>query len=436
MSSIRTRWAALGAAVAVTLGATSVSFVDAAKSSGERATYTAISSCRLSDTRPNQRIGVRKSALGPKAQVTYKVTGNNGECRGIPRDAVAVALNVTALGATLPTHLTFWPSGAVPNASSLNPNPGQPPTPNAVTVDLASDDTFKVFNFQGNVDLIIDVVGFYQDHNHDDRYYTKGQANDRYYTKAQVDNRIANAGGGGGGTVDAYTKAQSDNRYYTKGQVDNRLDQKANQDTVSNQQAAINNLQTNKANKSQTYTRSQTYTKSEVNGLVDPKASTAYVNGEVADLQAQIDDLSTVTRTLLGTDATVTGAKGVGTVGGACAGVLAMNNNVLVLGIDVPVGATVSGVDVHVFDAPGAVSYTVDLYRNTTTASGFDSQTIATQVASGAEDGGGVTHALTPTVPETIDAGEVLSVRWAEGNSPSNSAENGLCAVTVTYSLP
>ena len=62
--------------------------------------------------------------------------GSNGQCTGIPTDAVAVQLNVTALDASQGTFLTIWGAGGQPNASSLNPAPGQPPVPNAVTTDL------------------------------------------------------------------------------------------------------------------------------------------------------------------------------------------------------------------------------------------------------------------------------------------------------------
>lgn len=70
-------------------------------------------------------------------------------------------LNVTAVGATQPTFLTVWPDGPLPLASSLNPVPGQPPTPNAVTTDLDAAGEFKVYNLQGNVDVIIDINGYY-----------------------------------------------------------------------------------------------------------------------------------------------------------------------------------------------------------------------------------------------------------------------------------
>ena len=45
--------------------------------------------------------------------------------------------------------------------------------------------TFKVRNQAGTVHLIIDLVGIYQDHHHDDRYYRKADV----YTKDEVDQR-------------------------------------------------------------------------------------------------------------------------------------------------------------------------------------------------------------------------------------------------------
>ena len=63
----------------------------------------------------------------------WAAIGAAGEC-DVPATATGLVLNVTAVGATLPTFLTVYPAGAErPNASSLNPSPGQPPVPNAVT---------------------------------------------------------------------------------------------------------------------------------------------------------------------------------------------------------------------------------------------------------------------------------------------------------------
>jgi hypothetical protein len=173
MSTIRTRWAAVGAAVAVTLGAGGIGLVDAAKEDGPRPVYTAITTCRLLDTRPLHKIGAKTDAFGPEETVTVPAWGDNGECTDIPDDVTSLQLNVTAVEATMQTHLTFWPDGdEVPNGSSLNPLPDQLVAPNAVTVDLSDTGSFNVFNFQGNVHVIIDVVGIYQDHHHDDRYAT------------------------------------------------------------------------------------------------------------------------------------------------------------------------------------------------------------------------------------------------------------------------
>jgi hypothetical protein len=51
--------------------------------------------------------------------------------------------------------------------------PGAPPTPNAVNVDIDADGEFSVLNRFGFAQLIIDVVGVYRAHDHDDRYYRK-----------------------------------------------------------------------------------------------------------------------------------------------------------------------------------------------------------------------------------------------------------------------
>ncbi len=74
---------------------------------------------------------------------------------------------MTAVGPTNPTFLRLWPAdGAQPTTSNLNPVPGQPPTPNMVNVGLSATGDFSVLNRFGTVDVIIDVVGYYDDHIH------------------------------------------------------------------------------------------------------------------------------------------------------------------------------------------------------------------------------------------------------------------------------
>jgi hypothetical protein len=171
---LRSRWAAIGAAIAVALGGGGLGLAYATASSGERAIYLPINPCRLTDTRPApDTVGARTTPLGTGETYTLAGWGNVGNCT-LPNGTAGLALNVTAVGATSPTYLTLWPSdGTRPLSSNLNPWPGQPPTPNAVNVDLSPTGQFNIFNLAGNVDVIIDVVGIYDDHNHDDRYYTK-----------------------------------------------------------------------------------------------------------------------------------------------------------------------------------------------------------------------------------------------------------------------
>jgi len=176
MNMFRTRWAALGAAVAVTLGAGGIGLAGAT-SPAEAVTFIPITPCRVIDTRPApDTVGAKSSPLGAGEIHTVETHGDNGDCTGIPNEATAVSLNVTAIGATQPTFLTIWAADATqPESSSLNPVPGAPPTPNAVTTELNGDGEFSIYNLQGNVDVLADINGYYVDHHHDDRYYTKAE---------------------------------------------------------------------------------------------------------------------------------------------------------------------------------------------------------------------------------------------------------------------
>lgn len=182
MSLLRTRWATIGAAVAITLGAGGIGLVSATVTSGERPVLIPIEPCRVADTRPGtDNVGPKASPLGPGEIHTISAHGDNGDCTGIPTDAIALSLNVTALDATQLTYLTIWATGDdQPFSSSLNPSPGQPPTPNAVTTELSTNGQFDIFNESGTVNVIVDINGYYADHDHNDLYYTKRQADDRF----------------------------------------------------------------------------------------------------------------------------------------------------------------------------------------------------------------------------------------------------------------
>jgi hypothetical protein len=163
----RARWAAFGAAVAVSLGAGGLGIASATSPEGAAA-YMAISPCRLADTRPDSNVGPYAAPLGADATYMFEGWGDVPGVCDLPGGTTALQLNVTAVNATQLTNLRFFPAGAeVPTASNLNPAPGQPPTPNAVTVTLNDAGQFNVFNRFGSVDIVIDVAGYYTDHQHD-----------------------------------------------------------------------------------------------------------------------------------------------------------------------------------------------------------------------------------------------------------------------------
>ena len=179
-SAIRSRWAAVGAAVAITLGGGGIGLVSAT-SPADAVAYVPIEPCRIADTRPDLafNVGPRNTPIGADEIHVITAHGNNGECTGIPTSATGLQLNVTALNASQNTFVTVWGQGTRPNASSLNPALGQPPAPNAVTTGLSDTGTFNVFNRFGTVDVIADVVGYYTDHDHGDDNGEAAGSNDQ-----------------------------------------------------------------------------------------------------------------------------------------------------------------------------------------------------------------------------------------------------------------
>jgi hypothetical protein len=163
----RARWAAIGAAVAVSLGAGGLGIVKATSPEGASA-YVPISPCRLLDTRADSPVGSPLGALGPDTEITVNGWGAQGNCT-LPSDSTGLELNVTAVDASTLTNLRIYPEGVdTPTASNLNPAPGEPPTPNSVTAPLnVTNGQFHVFNRFGTVHIVIDVVGYFTDHMHD-----------------------------------------------------------------------------------------------------------------------------------------------------------------------------------------------------------------------------------------------------------------------------
>jgi hypothetical protein len=122
--------------------------------------YSAISPpVRLMDTRTSFGACVPGpcARLGPGQTLVLQITGLNG----VPADAVAAVLNVTAIFPTSTSHLTVFPTGqALPTAANLNFSTGQV-VGNHVTATIGTGGRISLFNAGGLVHLTADLAGFY-----------------------------------------------------------------------------------------------------------------------------------------------------------------------------------------------------------------------------------------------------------------------------------
>lgn len=120
---------------------------------------------RILDTRFG--VGAPAAPLGPDETLNVAAA--------VPADATAVVINITVEGPTASSYLTAWPTGtAPPTASNLNWVAGRT-IANLATVKLGTNGQFSVYNYAGQVNVIIDVSGYYHPVSLDERYYTKSQ---------------------------------------------------------------------------------------------------------------------------------------------------------------------------------------------------------------------------------------------------------------------
>ncbi len=158
-SGWRSRWAAIGAAVAVTLGAgTALHYASAAPGDVVTNSFVTIAPTRVLDTRPApENVGGFVGPLSSGQTHTFAVTG----VAGVPANASAVVMNVTVTGTNASSFLTVYPAGATrPTASNLNWGSGIT-IPNLVTVKVGAGGQVSVFNLTGNAHVIADIAGYY-----------------------------------------------------------------------------------------------------------------------------------------------------------------------------------------------------------------------------------------------------------------------------------
>lgn len=169
MSMIRTRWAAIGAAVAVTLGGGGLFVANAADSTSD-SLYHPISPVRVMDTRVGGTTVVNTTVkLDLEGTITvYDPTGTTVNAEVVPASATAVAINLTVTGGQKNGdygYVTAFPcsatTDAIPTASSLNFE-NRVDIANALNVTTSSSGEV-CFYVYGTAHLIVDVAGYYDD---------------------------------------------------------------------------------------------------------------------------------------------------------------------------------------------------------------------------------------------------------------------------------
>jgi hypothetical protein len=165
----RSRWAAIGAAVAVTLGGGGIFAVQAASSPAS--SVVTVDPSRILDTRTDVGLaGPFVSAVSEKLQVTGPVATTSGAKTVVPSGATGVLLNVTVVAPAAAGFVSIRPGDATgaPSTSSLNFDAGAV-VPNAVQVGLPTsganagqiDITYDAYGVAGpSTEMLIDVVGY------------------------------------------------------------------------------------------------------------------------------------------------------------------------------------------------------------------------------------------------------------------------------------
>ena len=119
--------------------------------------YTPLVPVRLLDTR-SPYINLNPDTVAPHSSPARSCGSAVAGTRGIPSNARAVSVNVTAAGADGAGFVTVYPCGNVPNVSNLNFSASTPAIANGALVPLTSDGDVCLFTSNA-VHLIVDING-------------------------------------------------------------------------------------------------------------------------------------------------------------------------------------------------------------------------------------------------------------------------------------
>jgi hypothetical protein len=168
----RSRWAAIGAAVAVTLGGGGLIGVSAAGVADSAALVT-VDPIRILDTRGGDKVSGETYLLQVSGSVTTYSGSGTSTATAVPTGASSVSMNLTVTEGVRNGgygFVTAFPctdaSDTVPNASTIN-FVESVDVANGVTVPLGADGEICL-NVYGSAHLIVDVSGYYTDSRLDD----------------------------------------------------------------------------------------------------------------------------------------------------------------------------------------------------------------------------------------------------------------------------
>ena len=155
--------ASFGVFAAVFSSAPASASIPASEATGD--VYVPVTPVRVADTRANSGFQGAGDTLSSGQILTIRVAGLPSD--GVPSNAVAVVLNITAVDPSTAGYLTAYAAGqTTPFASTVNFIAGQT-IANEATITLGNNGVtsgyVSILNHVGLTDVVVDVQGFYLD---------------------------------------------------------------------------------------------------------------------------------------------------------------------------------------------------------------------------------------------------------------------------------